>query len=59
MKKEEILSNLCYYNSRNPDFIKNVNEGEPIEDNEGCFCDNCFYGRTKMAEYILKLLEND
>ena len=32
-----------------------------LDDNEievakkDCHCDNCFYGRTKLAEYIIKL----
>jgi len=46
-----VLENLCYYDKRNPYFID-------IEDNikeQPCYCDNCFYGRTQLAEEILKL----
>lgn len=58
MDIEEIKSNLCYYDKRNPD--NNLEFGDdrdgtnPID--KSCFCDNCFYRRTKLAEYILKLL---
>ena len=50
MKETEILKNLCYYDDRNP----NHNDGDRKKD---CYCENCFYGRTQMAEYILKLRE--
>jgi hypothetical protein len=54
MTNKEVLSNLCYWDERNP-------VGVTSQENEGkrtkqCFCDNCFYGRTKLAEYILELL---
>ena len=62
MKVAEIASKLCYYDLRNPDGIKDNLTAEEIKE-EGyaavsktdCSCDNCFYGRTKLAEYILKL----
>jgi len=51
MKIEEIYGFLCYYDLRNP---YNTNfENEPLP--EKCFCDNCFYGRNKLALEILKL----
>ncbi len=50
MKEIEILSRLCYYDKRNPD-----RDEEAEKPNKECFCDNCFYGRTKLAEHILKL----
>lgn len=50
MDIKEIYSNLCYYDKRNPYYT---------EDSESyyskCVCDNCFYGRTSLAEEILKL----
>jgi hypothetical protein len=60
MTAEEIYSNLCYYDLRNPDCTA---DDEHIEDhkrgllkkNKTCSCDNCFYGRTKLAEYIINL----
>lgn len=52
MKDEEVKSNLCSYNPRNPDYDE---EFAPAKDL--CFCDNCFYGRTKLAEEILNLKE--
>ncbi len=54
MTYKEILKNLCYYDLRNSD---NCFNGEEIEDHYrwtveekiDCKCDNCFYGRTKLA----------
>jgi len=61
MTKEEILSNLCYYDERNPDngleFISEKEEFLKDHNKYTCFCDNCFRGKTKLAEYILKLQE--
>jgi hypothetical protein len=65
MTTEEILQSLCYYDKRNPDCTA---DDEDIEDhktqllrvskklgyNKTCSCDNCFYGRTKLAEELLK-----
>jgi hypothetical protein len=67
MEKEEVLSNLCCYDKRNPDCSLDDEEIKEREEklakeairrkrDERCFCDNCFYGRTELAEYILKLL---
>lgn len=60
MKVAEIASNLCYYDLRNPDGYKDLYDPEDDKDigayaQKDCSCDNCFYGRTKLAEYILKL----
>jgi len=56
---KEVLDNLCFYDKRsssdsNLDF--DVYREREIGTNRICYCDNCFYGRTKLAEYILKLL---
>ena len=63
MKNSEIASRLCYYDTRNPDGVKDMGEeaikelGYTTTSKPNCSCDNCFYGRTKLAEYILKLKE--
>ena len=31
-------------------------EGFEPKPRKHCYCDNCIYGRTELAEYILKLL---
>jgi len=51
MKLEDILHKLCYYDKRHPDFEQG--DGKKTEN---CFCDNCFYGRTEMAEALLEQL---
>ena len=66
MEQNEILESLCYYDKRNP--TSNVDDEDIEEHNNSlirkskklgyipdCSCDNCFYGRTKLAEYILTL----
>ena len=53
------LTNLCYYDKRNPDCSV---DDEDIEDhkksllkrNRTCSCDNCFYGRTKLTEQLIR-----
>ena len=52
------LTNLCYYDKRNPDCSV---DDEDIEDhkksllkkNKTCSCDNCFYGRSKLTEQLI------
>jgi hypothetical protein len=56
------LTNLCYYDKRNPDCSA---DDEDIEDhkkflnkkNKTCSCDNCFYGRTQLTEQLIYLQE--
>ena len=63
MNLEEVLKNLCYWDRRNPDFCIEEQFGYSEEEVEAtgnfakkdCYCDNCFYGRAKLAEYILKI----
>jgi hypothetical protein len=53
MKIRDILSNLCDYDPRNPDSYDE--ENGPAKAKGECVCDNCFYGRTGMAEELLRL----
>jgi hypothetical protein len=55
MNTEEILSRLCTYDPRNPDHIELGDDSPPPR--EACYCDNCFYGRDRMALHILDLQE--
>lgn len=56
MKHNYILSRLCSYDPRNPDNIIDPDDpDEPDYRPEKCSCDNCFYGRTELAEEVLKL----
>lgn len=57
MSKEEIYSYLCYYDKRNPDSYLNEMTDQEIEHaQKNCSCDNCFYGRTKLANELLNTL---
>lgn len=60
MNQQEILGELCYYDQRNPDCTKSPDDIEEYKERlskrgKSCSCDNCFYGRTKLAEYILAM----
>lgn len=60
MTEHEILENLCYYDKRNPYYNELTDNSEhEYEKRNPCFCDNCFYGRTKLANEILKLRKKD
>jgi len=67
MTEQEIKEELCYYDLRNPDGVNfyGLLDAEEIKEEgygnhkkEDCSCDNCFYGRTKMAEELLKYVSN-
>ena len=62
MKMKDIASRLCNYDIRNPDGVITYltedeikEEGLTTKAKDNCACDNCFYGRTVLAEYIIKL----
>jgi hypothetical protein len=58
---EWIYSKLCYYDLRNPDGVKDVLDIYDEEEQSkfgphsrpDCGCDNCFYGRAQLANYII------
>lgn len=56
MENIEILKQLCVYDIRNPDNCLDCVDEEDVIEQQICYCDNCFYGRTTMANYILELL---
>jgi hypothetical protein len=60
MTLQEIYSNLCSKDKRSPSFEDLFyEEGDELPiPRVGCFCDNCFYGRDKLALEILKLKED-
>ena len=53
---KEVYTNLCAYDKRNPFCTETCGCERSELTRENCMCDNCFYGRTKMAEQILDLL---
>ena len=64
MKREEILRYLCYYDLRNPiGVIEDISleeiqeEGYTNKAKENCSCCACFYGRSKLAEELLKYVK--
>jgi len=54
MTDESIYSNLCCYDSRNPDSSV---DGTVEKPGDICYCDNCFYGRDTLALEIIRLKE--
>lgn len=63
---KEIKEKLCYYDTRNPDNVaiyrmteeKIKEEGYGEHRKNDCYCDNCFYGRTELAEELLKYVSS-
>ena len=55
------LTNLCFYDNRNPDFQIKEEYGYDKEEVEAtgnfakkdCNCDNCFYGRAELTEQLI------
>jgi len=61
IKREEILTDLCYYDARNPECLYDAEDiadhkKKLAENMDTCSCDNCFYGRDILANHILNLL---
>lgn len=64
MEIEEVKRYLCHNDVRNPIGVISYLTKEQIEDEQfstkskdDCYCDNCYYGRTKLAECILEQLK--
>jgi hypothetical protein len=57
MNEQEIFQNLCSYDKRNPSFAELFGDEEQDQNKENCYCDNCFYGRDRLANKILRLME--
>lgn len=55
MTRGEINSNLCYFDERNEYNSIEVDD-DKRDEHERCYCDNCFYGRTELAEELIKLI---
>jgi len=58
MQLKEIYSNLCSMDKRNPLF-NDIYEDYTAEElrglkNKNCDCHNCFYGRDKLANELIK-----
>jgi hypothetical protein len=56
MPLDEVFANLCTKDARNPVYydIYGDDEDKPIP-RDSCSCDNCFYGRDKLAMEIIRL----
>jgi hypothetical protein len=58
MNLEEVKEGLCSNDPRNPNYYEFPDEGSKKSSEKAvCYCHNCFYGRTPLANYILELLE--
>jgi hypothetical protein len=49
MKIKELKELLCVYDKNSPYYVGFGKTGDD------CYCDNCFYGRDKLAREILRL----
>jgi len=55
-----LLGQLCSYDSRNPNRVIMYDENgdeEELESPVHCYCDNCFYGRTPIANFAISLID--
>lgn len=52
-----VLQSLCSYDKNNPDYIKLEDEDER-KPRANCYCDNCFYGRDKLALEVINLISD-
>lgn len=55
----QIKKNLCYYDKRNPNCGYTDEEihdhAKLVIKEKMCYCGNCFYGRTELAEELMKV----
>ena len=58
MLLEEVFRYLCVYDVRNPSYLKEDWDDEITPPRTDCSCDNCFYGRDRLAMEILRLRGN-
>lgn len=58
MDRGQICENICWYDPRYTYFIDLEPHGvDQPEPRDGCFCDNCFYGKDRLALAALSLLD--
>jgi hypothetical protein len=57
MNKEDVYLNLCRYDKRHEDYKDLIYAygGDVPEPRKDCSCDNCFYGRDRLAMEIVRL----
>lgn len=65
MKASDFYSSLCTKDTRSPYFESIYGRdgedwpGYEIIPRQNCACDNCFYGRDRLALVIIELLERE
>jgi hypothetical protein len=57
MTLEEVYEKLCVYDKRSPYWADLCDPETDQKRRDECFCDNCFYGRDRLALEILRLRE--
>lgn len=58
MEREKVYDYLCYRDKRNPVYQELwIDDDNVVAREDKCRCDNCFYGRDKLAVEILRLME--
>ena len=56
MEKIDIFKNLCIRNKKNPNCLLDPDDDYYDDIEVKCTCDNCYFGRTDLAEVAIKLL---
>ena len=52
-----LYDDLCYKDKRNPMYADVYDEDDSPIARDGCYCDNCFGGKDRLALVALELLE--
>lgn len=55
MPMTDVLESLCVYDARNPLSAHLLDDDDPAQPRDSCTCDNCFYGRDRLALEIIRL----
>ncbi len=53
----DVLQSLCIWDTRNPN-SQPRDEDDPAPREPGCACENCFYGRDRLAIELLRSVPN-
>lgn len=60
MQREEVYYSLCRYDLRNPNYdAPDEDWDEVCTPRKDCCCDNCFYGRDRLAVALLEEMDKN
>lgn len=54
---EIVADSICTYDARSTHYLDYEDRDTSLEARAKCSCDNCFYGRDRLAREIIKYLD--